>query len=365
MLVAVSLGLLWRGHRTRVETRTLYPRPRAVARRRPRGRGATCCARPSRANPTPSIPTCSSATCCAARRPQPRRWDAPRPGGPSAARASRSGSRSASALVEDLVVLGHWTEAGDLLDELQRQHPRPRATGRRRSPRPTGAATMPAAARHLQGGVPPVGPGRARRVPLPYESFQLDRGVRAVVRGDNTDRRATMAAPVAEDGPTRADAAVRAGPRRLAQDQHEQAAELATEGLAEVPGAWRPSSAPAAGRCLRPASSPGSSRSSRSVCHDTAAPPALWVALALLYEKLGRRDDAIRVLETEQGTPRLTPDAAAPLLRILVTSRPTRLHPAVGDPHHAAAGVGSWACRTCDAADARDALVLSRLPAAR
>lgn len=59
-----------------------------------------------------------------------------------------------------------------------------------------------------------------------------------------------------------------------------------------------------------------------SACQDPDAPPGLWMALARLYEKLGRRRDALRLLGSKRGDPRLTPNAAAPYLRLLTAEHP-------------------------------------------
>jgi len=56
-----------------------------------------------------------------------------------------------------------------------------------------------------------------------------------------------------------------------------------------------------------------------SACQSDTAPPELWMALALLYEKLGRREDAIGLLELKRNDPRLTPNIAAPYLKLLAT----------------------------------------------
>lgn len=52
-------------------------------------------------------------------------------------------------------------------------------------------------------------------------------------------------------------------------------------------------------------------------CRRDDSPPSLWIALARLYEKLDRRDDSLRLLAGKRGDPRLTPDNAAPYLRLL------------------------------------------------
>lgn len=57
-------------------------------------------------------------------------------------------------------------------------------------------------------------------------------------------------------------------------------------------------------------------------CRRDEAPAELWAALARIYEKLGRRDDAMRLLASKRGDPRLTPNAAAPFLRLLTAQAP-------------------------------------------
>jgi lipopolysaccharide biosynthesis regulator YciM len=102
-----------------------------------------------------------------------------------------------------------------------------------------------------------------------------------------------------------------------------------------------------------------------AACADATAPPELWMALARLYEKLDRRDDALRLLGGKRGDPRLTPDAAAPYLRLLTAEVPdaafTRVWNLLGDPDahdgHVCAVCGRheddvrWFCPDCLSAD--------------
>ena len=73
-----------------------------------------------------------------------------------------------------------------------------------------------------------------------------------------------------------------------------------------------------------------------TACGDESAPPSLWMALARLYEKLDRRADALRLLSSKRGDPRLTPDAAAPYLGLLTSEHPdaafTRVWNTLGVP---------------------------------
>lgn len=54
-----------------------------------------------------------------------------------------------------------------------------------------------------------------------------------------------------------------------------------------------------------------------NACRAEGAPASLAIDLALLYEKLGRRSDTLRLLESRSGDPGITPDVAAPLLKLL------------------------------------------------
>ena len=52
-------------------------------------------------------------------------------------------------------------------------------------------------------------------------------------------------------------------------------------------------------------------------CQSAQAPARLWISLALLYEKLGEREKAMRLLQGKAGSGRLTADEASPYLRHL------------------------------------------------
>jgi lipopolysaccharide biosynthesis regulator YciM len=88
-------------------------------------------------------------------------------------------------------------------------------------------------------------------------------------------------------------------------------------------------------------------------CQSESAPPSMWVDLALLYEKVGDRDRALRFLETKAGRPAFTPDAAAPYLRQLVGddgdtdfARLWRMLAMPVPPR-------GWSCRDCGRRDER------------
>lgn len=83
-------------------------------------------------------------------------------------------------------------------------------------------------------------------------------------------------------------------------------------------------------------------------CGRPEAPPAVWMALARIYEKLDRHDDAVRLLAGKRGDPRLTPDAAAPYLRLLTAEVPgaafTRVWNLLSDPRK----FETHRCTVCD-----------------
>jgi lipopolysaccharide biosynthesis regulator YciM len=112
-----------------------------------------------------------------------------------------------------------------------------------------------------------------------------------------------------------------------------------------------------------------------TACRDENAPAALWAALARIYEKLGRRDDALRLIGSKRGDPRLTPDALAPFLRLLTAEVPdaafSRVWNMLSDPTQDH-GYRCTACGRrephlrwfCDGCLAPDSFVAAESPAA-
>lgn len=82
-------------------------------------------------------------------------------------------------------------------------------------------------------------------------------------------------------------------------------------------------------------------------CQAENAPPSLWIDLAMLYEKLGHRDKALRILQGKSGRPNFTPDAAAPYLKMLAADVPdsdfSRVWSMLSMPH----GPEGWVCGDC------------------
>jgi lipopolysaccharide biosynthesis regulator YciM len=88
-------------------------------------------------------------------------------------------------------------------------------------------------------------------------------------------------------------------------------------------------------------------------CQTENAPPSLWIDLAMLYEKLGHRDKAIRLLEGKSGRGPFTPDAAAPYLKMLVEDAPASDFGKVWGMLSMPVSAEGWSCRECSRRDER------------
>jgi lipopolysaccharide biosynthesis regulator YciM len=85
-----------------------------------------------------------------------------------------------------------------------------------------------------------------------------------------------------------------------------------------------------------------------SACQAETAPPELWLSLALLYDKLGRREDAIGMLEQKRKDPRLTPNVAAPLLKLISEESPDHDFARVWRSlHMPTTATVQWRCNKC------------------
>ncbi len=88
-------------------------------------------------------------------------------------------------------------------------------------------------------------------------------------------------------------------------------------------------------------------------CQAENAPPSLWIDLAMLYEKLGHRDKAIRLLEGKSGRGPFTPDAAAPYLKMLVEDAPASDFGKAWGMLSMPVSAEGWSCRECSRRDER------------
>ena len=223
-------------------------------------------------------------------------------------------------LAEDLLAIRQWQEAGEVLDSLKTIAATSARYWRARFSLWVGMGRKAEAAQALRTASHMCDDTEGKLFKDQYAYFQVDRALRET-RGN----RLGEARRILKDIPRGSPAATKVTyVRALIAAQEgdaEKAISTATEGLLESPlemTIFLPTLQEAlldSGQYTR------SLTILESVCQAETAPPSLWVALAMLYEKLDRRDDAIGLLERKANDPRLTPNAAAPFLKLLASEQ--------------------------------------------
>lgn len=268
-----------------------------------------------------------------------------RPGLPKAQRVAVG-----LALGEDLLALERWDEAQEVLDDLVRDATRRTAYWRARFTQWHGQGNEADAARALKNG-PRFCPERDHAwFRGAYASFQLDRALRHARAGESGPARSRL-----KDVAKIPSAAPRAALVRavLAASQNDAAGALsvAADELLDNPRELEICLPLLQDALLE------SGQFSRAVpvleraCQSAQAPPRLWISLALLYEKLGERDKALRLLEGKSGSTGLTPDAAAPYLKLLAREAEDTDLGRVWDQLSMPATALVWTCDACGRTD--------------
>ena len=90
-----------------------------------------------------------------------------------------------------------------------------------------------------------------------------------------------------------------------------------------------------------------------TACLSENAPASFAINLAILYEKLDQRDKAMRVLTIKTGQADLTPDVAAPYLRMLVRENPETQFARVWKMLQMPRPPVDWVCGQCGRSDPR------------
>jgi len=220
------------------------------------------------------------------------------------------------ALAEDLLALERWDEAQEVLDGLMRQATGRAAFWRARFAQWHGQGNLPEAARTLKDA-PRFCPERDQAwFRASYAAYQLDRALHHARAGEAGPARARLK-DVAKFPSTAPRAALVRAVLAAAQQDATGALTVAAEELLDNPRELELFLPLLQDVLLE------SGQFSRSVpileraCQSAQAPARLWISLALLYEKLGEREKAVRLLESKAGSGRLTPDEASPYLRHL------------------------------------------------
>lgn len=225
------------------------------------------------------------------------------------------------ALADDLLALERWDEAGQTLDTVATEAQlRPRYWWARFRQQ-EGAGNRPDAARALKRSLKKVPQADRAELEAGYIAFQLDRALEYALAGDEASMsprlRDVTRFPAAEARAALVRAmaaAVQGDPAAALRESSDHLLEHPTELAVLLP--YLQSALLESGQYARTVPL------LENACNADGAPASLAIDLALLYEKLGRRDDTLRLLAARSGDPGITPDVAAPLLKLLFRDAP-------------------------------------------
>ncbi len=220
------------------------------------------------------------------------------------------------ALTEDLLELERWDEARSVLDDLIRDASGQSRYWRARFRHWHGSGNMPEAARALRQGARSVPKADRETFESQYAAYHLDRALQAVRAGDTSEARHRLKdvknLPVAHTRERLVHAMVAA-----AENDPTKALTVAAEDLLDNPAELAILLPVLQHVLLESGQFTRTLPMLERACQSEHAPPRMWVDLAMLYEKLGEREKALRLLEAKAGRGDLTPDKAAPFLRLL------------------------------------------------
>ena len=250
------------------------------------------------------------------------------------------------ALVEDLLALQRWHDARATLDTISADLQKNPRYWMARFRQWYGLGDLPNAARALKHSLRHVADTERPALVSRYVSFQLDRALEYALSGDEG-----AVSPRLKDVVRYPEATVRISLVKsllaAAAGDAQKALSLAAEGLMESPrelGVLLPFLQDV---LLKSGQYARSIPLLESACQAENAPPSLWVDLALLYEKLGQREQTLRLVESKSGSPEFTPDVAAPLLRLLFHEAPVSDARTVWSHLGMPRRESSWHCLEC------------------
>ena len=256
------------------------------------------------------------------------------------------------ALAEDLLALRRWEDAKLTLDTISGGVPNHPRYWKARFQQWYGLGNLPDAARALKHSVKHIPAQDRPWFTAAYISFQLDRALSDALAGNE-----------AAVNPRLKDVArfSAAGPRihlvqallAAAKGDATRALTLGAEELLDSPRELAVFLPVLQEVLLKSGQYTRSIPLLENACQAENAPPSLWVNLALLYEKLGQREQTLRLLESKAGQRDFTPNAAAPILRQLVAeARGTDVRKVWNWLSMPAKNI-TWTCSTCGAASER------------
>ncbi len=256
------------------------------------------------------------------------------------------------ALAEDLNALSQWGGARDVLDSLPRGAMVRSRYWKARFHQCHGMDDRPEAARTLRNAARQCQEKDRPWFNAAYASYQLDRALDHALAKEMGEAKSRLKDVRNLPGTQSRSALVRAIMAAVENDAA-TAVSIASDSLLESPEELD-IFLPLLQEVLLQ-----SGQFSRSLpileraCQSENAPPSLWIDLAMLYEKLGHREKALRLLENKAGRKRFTPDAAAPYLKMLADDVPdsdfTKVWKMLSMPH----GPEGWVCHQCDRREER------------
>ena len=251
------------------------------------------------------------------------------------------------ALSEDLNALDQWEGARDVLDSL----PRP-AMGRTRYWKARfhqwhGMGDWPEAARTLRNAARQCEEKNRPWFNAAYASYQLDRALDHALANEMGEARSRLKDVRNLPGTQSRSALVRAIMAAVENDAA-AAVSIASDSLLDSPQELDVFLPLLQEVLLQSGQFARSLPILERACQSENAPPSLWIDLAMLYEKLGHREKALRLLGNKAGRKRFTPDSAAPYLKMLVDDVPesdfAKVWKMLSMPH----GPEGWVCHKCN-----------------
>lgn len=249
-------------------------------------------------------------------------------------------------LAEDLNALRRWDEAGQILEPLRRTAGNRSRYWRARFAQRHGLGQQPEAARTLKQAGKQAPPGDRQWFSDAYASYQLDRALVHALKKEGAETRARLKDVKNVPG-ARSRAALVTAILAAVENDAATAVTIASEQLLDDPqelGIFLP---------LLQEVLLGTGQYARTIpileraCQAENAPASLWVDLAMLYEKVDQRDKALSLLATKAGNARLTPDAAAPYLKMLMADVPDSDAARTWDLLTMPAAPDGWVCTLC------------------
>jgi len=250
-------------------------------------------------------------------------------------------------LADDLLALARWTEAKEVLDSLRDMAADSPRYWRARFAQWFGVGDEGNAALALQTA------GRLCREPdagefrQQFEFFQADRAVRSARAGQVKEARRFLK-DVRDGGPAAAKGKYVQALWAVEAGDMEKAVAAGCEGLLDSPLEISLFLRPLQMALLESGHHARTVPILERACQAETSPPALWITLAQLYDKLDRREDALALLAAKSGDAGLNPDTAAPFLNLLAGEVPTSDLGRVWSYLHQPATVPQgWRCQAC------------------